>query len=225
WVSGVAFSPDGKTAWTAGGHKPPRRWDAATAKPIGKPLKPSWGPTMAISPDGKTFLTGSGAAGALLWEEATGKPPGRAQQEGPVDGGFAAFSPDGRTVLASSQGRGVRGSLGKVQLAEADTGAWIDVPLEHPEEVFAAAFSPDGRTILTGGGSLHEFGAAPRGDARLWEAAPGPPRGRPFVHERQKMWWPPVVVAFSPDGRTILTVGHGNDPESRETKAVELWDA
>jgi WD40 repeat protein len=222
WVNGVAFSPDGKTAWTAGGHKPLQRWDAATGKPIGKPLTPSWGPTVAISPDGKTFLTGGGAAGAHLWESATGKPLGRAQQEGLGHDGFAAFSPDSRTVLASSQGPRVRGSLGKVQLAEADTGAWIDVPLEHPEEVFAAAFSPDGRTILTGGGSLH---AAPRGDARLWEAAPGPPRGRPFAREVSRLICPPDLVAFSPDGRTILTVSRQSGMNPEQNKVVQLWDA
>jgi WD40 repeat protein len=233
WVTGVVFSPDGRTAltacWAVGvgepGRGPARLWDVATGKPAGKLLTPGAGYAVAMSPDSSLIVTVLRGGGAQLWEAATGKLLGRAQQEGPAEAGFAAFSPDSRTLLASSHGPRVRGSLGKVQLAVADTGAWIDIPLEHPEEVFAAAFSPDGRTILTGGGSLHEFGAAPRGDARLWEAATGPPRGRPFAHERPPSIWPPTVVAFSPDGRTILTVSHGTEQESRQMRAVQLWDA
>jgi WD40 repeat protein len=237
-VFGVAFSPDGKTVLT--GSREARQWDAATGKPVGRPLE-HWETlpggrrrelfvhAVAFSPDGRLIVATLRGGSAQLWEAATGKLLGRAQQGGPANEGFAAFSPDSRTLLASSHGHEVlvrSNSLGKVQLAAADTGAWIDIPLEHPEEVFAAAFSSDSRTILTGGGSLHEFGAAPRGDARLWDAATGPPRGRPFVHERRPLWWPPVVVAFSPDGRTILTVSPSTGiAEGTTTSMVQLWDA
>src|SRR5262249_18571657 len=54
-------------------------------------------------------------------------------------------------------------------------------------------FSPDRRTILT---------ASWDGTARLWDAATGQPKGRPFAHQAKI-----EAAAFSPDGRTILTGG------------------
>src|SRR5207248_1358909 len=52
WVWTVAYSPDGKTAVTAGKDCTARLWDVASGKPRGEPLKhthPVW--AVAFSPD------------------------------------------------------------------------------------------------------------------------------------------------------------------------------
>ncbi len=56
----VAFSPDGKTILTGSCDTTARLWDAATGRPLGRPMEhraPVW--SVAFSPDGKTILTGS----------------------------------------------------------------------------------------------------------------------------------------------------------------------
>jgi WD40 repeat protein/tetratricopeptide (TPR) repeat protein len=76
--------------------------------------------------------------------------------------------------------------------------------LPHPTGVWAVAWSPDGRTLAT---------ACWGQPTRLWDLASGKPRGQTIKHEEQ---WPgrpfnPVNttgLAFSPDGKTLLTVGY-----------------
>ena len=56
----MAFSPDGKTVLTGSWDGTARLWDAATAQPLGPPMRHQ-GEVLAVafSPDGKTVLTGS----------------------------------------------------------------------------------------------------------------------------------------------------------------------
>jgi hypothetical protein len=105
-----------------------------------------------------------------------------------------AFSPDGGTVLTGNTGGGA-------MLWDAATGLALG-PARHAFPQRDRAQSPDGRLLL---------GAAGR-TARLWDAATGEPVGRPFSHKDAVL-----AVAFSPDGRSVLT-------GSRDGTA-QLWDA
>ena len=65
----MAYSPDGKTVITGSRNDlSARLWDAATGKPIGRPLTHQSGVlSVSFSPDGKTVLTTSaGPDGAAV---------------------------------------------------------------------------------------------------------------------------------------------------------------
>jgi WD40 repeat protein len=184
-VEVLAFSPDGKTVGTGGSDGTARLWDAATGRPIGQALRHR-APVRAVafSPDGKVVLTGSSDHTAGLWDADTGQPLGPPlRQQAMVT--YAAFSRDGKTVLT--------GGLGGAHLWEVATGRLVGDLRQHAS-VRNAVFSPDGTTVLI---ESFDFEG---GEARLWDAATGQPVGEPIEHPA-----PVHSVAFSPDGRTILT--------------------
>ena len=82
-------------------------WDAATGKPIGRPL-PHRNDVVAVafSPDGKRIVTGSMDQTARLWEPPAGN---RSERRSciPQRSAAVAFSPDGKTILTGA-GKQVR---------------------------------------------------------------------------------------------------------------------
>jgi WD40 repeat protein len=70
--------------------------------------------------------------------------------------------------------------------------------LIHEDPVTNVAFSPDGKTIFT----LCEVSGR-ECKARLWNAHDGSPIGQPLVHDGAVIG----VSAFSPDGKTLITMG------------------
>lgn len=193
----AAFSPDGRTVLTASNDYTARLWDAATAKPIGLPLRhQSSVSAAAFSPDGTMVITGSADRTARIWDAVTGRPVGPPMQhQGYVYS--VAFSPDGKMVLTGGFDKMAR-------LWDAATGQPVGSPLRHQKEVNVVRFSPDGKTILT----------ACDGTVRLWDRATGKAVGSPLQHQGIVMG---MVAMFSPDGRTVLTTSYGN--------TARLWDA
>jgi hypothetical protein len=128
------------------------------------------------------------------------------RHQGPVLA--VAFSPDGQMVWTGSEDRTAR-------RWQADTGMPIGGPILHLGGVRALAISPDGQTIATVSDdgnhplahteaaytSIMNRLAAP-GTTRLWEAASGQPSTRPAPAAEQVL-----LVAFSPNGETLLTGG------------------
>ncbi len=195
FVHSLAFSPDGKTLLTGSTDGTARLWDVATGKPLTiPPLKHQGGVRAAsFSPDGKTIFTAGYGGFVRLWDAATGHP---LDQKLPEPGYVAAFSPDGKSLLAG----GGWSSAGRNETHLWDLGTGKARNFQHTEAL-TVAFGPDGKIFATGGNGT---------TARLWDVATGKSVGKLLEHQA-----PVYALAFSPDGRTLLTAGGG---------VVRLWD-
>jgi WD40 repeat protein/serine/threonine protein kinase len=202
----AAFTPDSRTVISGSEDGTAQLWDAATGMSIGPPLRHAKTvAAVAFSPDGNLALTGSDDHTAQLWDATTGKPIGPRLNH--RDGVIAvAFHPGGKMVLTGSKDRTAR-------LWAAPTGQPIGLPLPHEGEVAFLAFSPDGKTMalssLEGKNTVISISVSrnPVGTAQLWDVASLQPIGGVLQ--------PGGFVAFSPDGKTLLT-GAGS---------ARLWDA
>jgi hypothetical protein len=143
------------------------------------------------------------AGDVMALDAATGAPLGPPHQFNP-----GALSSDGR-LLATSYDQG----LPAVQLRDPVTGAAVGrpIPVGLRGSVQEMWFSPDGRLLATGGND---------GYVRLWDPATGQPVGvqLPAAGEHAGLVSPitfPLYslvtgVAFSPDGRLLLSVTGGS---------------
>lgn len=106
-----------------------------------------------------------------------------------------AWSPDGRTLAASSDDSMVR-------LWDLETGRLLHALKGHYDTVYGVAWSPDGRTLAS---------ASADRTVRLWDAESGAKKGTLKGHTETV-----IDVAWSPDGEQVVSCS--NDGKAR------VWD-
>ena len=184
-VNFVTFSPDGKTALSAGanGDNTVILWDVLSGKILRRFEGHTDGvATVSISPDGKTAASGSFDKTLILWDMATGQVLHRLK--GHTNGVWlAAFSADGKTLLSASDDE-------SLILWDVATGQIIR-RLDGLDGLWIAAFSPDGKTALAG---------YKDGKINLLDLATGQAL-RTFQGHTDHV----SSISFSPDGKTALS--------------------
>jgi WD40 repeat protein/serine/threonine protein kinase/DNA-binding XRE family transcriptional regulator len=196
-VSGVVFSPDGRTAISSSWDKTLALWNI----PTGQIIRRFEGHTarvtsVVISPDGRSALSGSDDTTLILWEIATGALVRRF--EGHTDFVQAvAWSPDGRAALSASNDK-------TLILWDIQTGEITRRFEGHTADVTSVKFSPDGRMAVSGSGDTTLI---------LWDIQTGQ-----IIHRFEGHIDRVYDVVFSPDGKTVLSGAGGG------SGTVILWD-
>lgn len=205
-----AFSPDGTVFATASHNSPPQVWDVSTGSPVVRADVSSvpqfalgcFGcySSIAFSPDGRRLIAGAADGVVRIWDAASGRLVQSLNAEsewiGPV-----GFSADGKHAWGSS-------------IQESRTRLW---DVESGREVArlagggTAAFSPDGRLAVIADRNENYaviWDVATRTELRRLAAAEK--HARPEFSE-----WRISALAFSPNGKHIVTGSHG---------MLRLWD-
>jgi WD40 repeat protein len=199
-VNTARFSHDGKLIATAGASESVRIWDAANGKLLHTMAgnEGSRVVDVAFSPNDELLATASSNETlARVWDIAKEQPVAilTVHRSGVTS---VAFSPSGQSVVTT-------GRDGKAYLA-GPMGGFLQGPLNgHAGPVDGATFSPQGDLVATWSDD---------GSARLWRAEVGPFGGFPPAdarmlgsHELAPSQRRGLAVAFSPNGRLVLSAG------------------
>ncbi|MFD4134927.1 alpha/beta fold hydrolase [Streptomyces goshikiensis] len=205
----AVFSPDGSVLVTARDMRPgPEQftakklqlWDTATRRPLGEIRVSQLAVVsgLAYSPRGDLLAVAPAATPIHLWNPVTRKRV-RTLRHGFGTVEATEFSPDGRTLVASSY------RDGEMRMWDVDTGRPVGEPLVgHTAPVRGIVFSPDGALLAT---------RAIDRTVRIWDVRTLRQVRRLGVDPRDLVY----SLAFSPDGHDLLTGTSGG--------RVTRWDA
>jgi len=193
WVRGLYFCHDNKRILSAGDDATLRTWDIASGKQLSviqfSQLVPSIIHALDVSKDGTRAAIVSSDLRTRVWDLVKMVEIRSFSHESiPWTVGF---SPDGMKICVSTFNERV------VTVWDVESGIEL-LRLPHEHVVWSIAFSPDGHRLVTGGGTLAQ------GDAlvRIFDANTGKE-----VRRLDKSDNGPVYVAYSPDGRYLLSGG------------------
>jgi WD40 repeat protein len=194
-VAWAGYFDDGRLIGSGGGDKAVRWWDAATARPIGQPLRVNDDDVNRLYPVSENRLVSYGTVDTVrMWDRA-GNPIGQPLRLPP--------DPD-RYLVADLAISRIAALLepGVVQVYDTATMRPVGQQIRPEQPVGTIKFSADGRTVATG--SID-------GAIRLWNSDTGAPVGKPMKGSGYV-----TSLALSRDGR-LLAVGCS-------CASLQLWD-
>ncbi|MCO6479377.1 MAG: caspase family protein [Phaeodactylibacter sp.] len=218
----AAFSPDGQRI-LIGSRNMATLWDIHSGAQIHSFDSIQAGVTaVAISADGK-YALGGGNNAILLWDLQSGVTI-RSFEGASSKITAVAFSGDGKYALTGGDKAIIRWDI--------SSGRPVPPLMPVRSEATSLSFSPDGQYALSGhkiipvkedGGLFRDTNRPAAGDEKaaiLWQINSGE-EIRPFKQKASRF----TDVAFSPDGKYILT-GYTDDTNKESPKyTAKLWDA
>lgn len=206
WVSGIAFSPDGRRLVTGAQYSDQsvRQWDAESGNFLGNaPVANDRGVDgFAFSPDGHTAASAGLDDTIRTWNVDSGTTTGEPLVDDSAVAGIAFTSDEDRIVSINK--------AGIVRFWNLDTrqpvGGWVLDPAFAGGEL-TVALSPDGRLVAT---SEHSGNTV-----RIWSTDTGLPIFAPLTGQADRI----MGIAFSPDGRRIATASADKTIWVRDTQS------
>jgi WD40 repeat protein len=199
-TSAVALDRAGQQLASGGADGKVRLWDAKTGKPLLNWKGHGRVFSVAFLPDGKRLLTG-GDDGVKLWDTATGTEALPLPQH-KANAGSVTVSPDGLHLAAAFGDWKIKvwdALTGKLEHAIED-GNWI---------INAVAFSPSSARLAAG---------LANGPVKLYDVKSGQFVSR---YDGEKLRGP-RCLAYSPDGRWLVTASPAPGPAVGKQQPAEL---
>jgi WD40 repeat protein len=202
WVTGLAFTADGKRLVSGSWDQTVKTWDVPTGtevNSVGGTVKEVQ--ALAFSRDGRWLAAENSRDNVTLWDAITGQQVRTLPTDKHLTGMGGnwvysiAFSPDGSLLASAIDDKTVR-------LWDVKTGQKVRDLTTHRRPVIYAAFSPDGRWFATGDDEK---------SIGIWNVSTGVEVLRLTGHKKLI-----YAVAFSPNGKWLASAS--------AEKTIKIWD-